>query len=588
MGSLFGGDAPSVPKPVDIFAKGKKGGPSVVQKQLTGTTGYYGQALPAFLGLQGQYTPQFMEQAFGFGGQALTGLQALQQTAGAGAAQSMANLRAQELGLMTGQAGTTRGLMEALSPEQAAAVAQANRTAMQAQGLESDLMGRAGGMMGQYGSQVGQYGTTLGDISGYAGPTISSAQAQERTGGTLGGINPYAGPTISEAQAQELAGGTLGGISPYVGETISGANADVARATQMAQEAFERRGALSPEEQRAAQQQAREAGQAAGRLGGNAAIAAEIQNREAAKAARRGEAAQLGQQAFQQQLGAAGQRLASEQALYGQRGANVERDIALQQARFGQGLGALQQRLATQQARYGQLGAETERSIALQQARFGQDIAGREQQLAAQQARYAQLGSEQERELARRQNLFQQGITGGAQRAQERQLGFAQLMDIENQRGRLREEAAQAGQRSYGMAGGFYTQPGLGLLSATPASYGAGTSLAGTALGLGQTLGPELDYNLPLNLARERAGALDQANLAQYQADMQARQSRAGMIGNLVGLAAIPFTGGLSAGLGLTGLAGGAAGATGLSGLGLSAGMGLSNMFGGIPRATPV
>ena len=528
MGSLFGGSAPSIPQPTDIFKVNKKTGQNLAGKQLQGVTGYYGQALPAFLGMQGQYTPQFMEQAFGFGGQALTGLQALQQTAGAGAAQSMADLRAQELGLMTGQAGTTRGLMEALSPEQAAAVSQAAQQAQQAQGLESDFMGRAGGIMGQYGSQVGQYGTTLGNISGYAGPTIS------------------------EAQAQELAGGTLGGISPYVGETISGANADVARATQMAQEAFERRGALSPEEQRAAQQQAREAGQAAGRLGGNAAIAAEIQNREAAKAARRGEAAQLGQQAFGQQLDAARQRLASEQSLYEQRASDVARNIGLQQARFGQGLDALRQRLDTQQARY------------------------------------TQLGSEQERELARRQNLFQQGITGGAQRAQERQLGFGQLMDIESQRGRLREEAAQAGQRSYGLAGGFYTQPGLGLLSATPASYGAGTSLAGTALGLGQSLGPELDYNLPLNLARERASALDARNKAQYEADMQARQSRAGMIGNLVGLAAIPFTGGLSAGLGLTGLAGGAAGATGLSGLGLSAGMGLSNMFGGIPRATPV
>ena len=475
MGSLFKGRAPKVPKPTDIFAKGKKGGPSVIQRQLNQLPQYYEQALPKFLGLESQYAPQFVEQAFGIGGKALTGLQALQQTAGAGAAQSIADLRAQELGLMTGQAGTTRGLMEALSPEQAAAVSQAAQQAQQAQGLESDFMGRAGGMMSQYGSQVGQYGTTLGDISGYAGTTIS------------------------DAQAQELLGGTLGGISPYVGETISGANADVARATQMAQEAFERRGALSPEEQRAAQQQAREAGQAAGRIGGNAAIAAEIQNREAAKAARRGEAAQLGQQAFQQQLGAAGQRLASEQALYGQRGANVERDIALQQARFGQGLGALQQRLATQQARY------------------------------------SQLGSEQERELARRQNLFQQGITGGAQRAAERQLGFAQLMDIENQRGRLREEAAQAGQRSYGLAGGFYTQPGLGLLSATPASYGAGTSMAGMGLNLGQTLGPQLDYNLPLGLALNRAGALDAAGLAQFQADAQAKAARDKMIGDIIG-----------------------------------------------------
>ena len=69
---------------------------------------------------------------------------------------------------------------------------------------------------------------------------------------------------------------------------------------------------------------------------------------------------------------------------------------------------------------------------------------------------------------------------------------------------------------------------------------------------------------------------------------MQARSSGLGTLGSLLSVAAIPFTGGLSAGLGLTGLAGGAAGATGLSGLGLSAGIGLSNLFGGVPRATPV
>jgi hypothetical protein len=76
--------------------------------------------------------------------------------------------------------------------------------------------------------------------------------------------------------------------------------------------------------------------------------------------------------------------------------------------------------------------------------------------------------------------------------------------------------------------------------------------------------------------------------MAQYEADQKAKAAKMGTIGSLVGLAAIPFTGGLSAGLGLTGLAGGAAGASGMSGLGLSAGMGLANMFGGIPRATPV
>lgn len=320
--------------PLAIKAKGKNKGLSLSTKQAESLFGnYYPTVFPQVLGLQEQYSPQFLDQAFDQGGQALGGLMGLQKTAGAGAAQSMADLRQEELSSMLGQAPLTRGLMQALSPEQAAAV---------------------------------------------------------------------------QASSQE---------------------AERARASSLG---------VTPQEQRGYQQAAREAAQASGRLGGNAAIASEVMGRE---------------------------------------------------------------------------------------------------------------------------NVMRQ----------------------------KREDAAQAEQRSYSMAGGFYSQPGLGLLSATPASYQAGTSLAGTSLGLGQELSPTIDYNLPLNLARERASAIDARNMAQYQADMEAKKSRNKMIGSLVGLVAAPFTGGLSAGLGLSGLAGGAAGATGLSGLGLSAGMGLSNMFGGgLPRATPV
>lgn len=326
MGSILKGKAPKIPMPIDPLglATGQA-------ESLFGN--YYPSVFPQVLGLQEKYAPQFIDQAFGLGGQSLGGLLGLQREAGTASAQSIADLRAQELGSMTGQAPLTRGLMEALSPEQAAAV---------------------------------------------------------------------------QASAQE---------------------AERSRAASMG---------VTPQEQRMYQQTAREAAQASGRLGGNAAIASEIMGRE--------------------------------------------------------------------------------------------DV------------------------LARK-----------------------------------REEAAQARQRSYAMAGGFYSQPGLGMLGSTPASYQAGTSLAGSALGLGQTLAPDIDYNLPLNLARERASSLNARNMAQYQADMQAKAERNKMIGSLIGMAAAPFTGGLSAGLGLTGMAGGAAGASGLSGLGLSAGMGLSNMFGGgIPRASIV
>jgi len=477
-----GKGAGKAPAPVDIFQNATKGvnkGTNLAGRTSTGLLDYYGQNVPGFVALQDRLGPELMGQMFsqtgeflgGVGGQ--PGFNALQLSSGQQASKTIGQLREEELRQMTGQTGLTRGLMESLSPEQAAAVAQASRTAGQAQGLESDFMGRASGMMDQYGSKVGQYGTTLGDISGYAGTTIS------------------------DAQAQELLGGTLGGINPYVGETISGANADVSRATQMAQEAFQRRETLSPEEQRMAQQQAREAGAASGRLGGNAAIAAEIQNREAAKALRRGEAATLGQQAFGQQLGAAGQRLASEQALYNQRGANVERDVSLQQARFGQGLGALQQRLATQQARYGQ------------------------------------LGSEQDRELSRRKDMFSQSIAGGSQQLAERQLGFGQMFDIEQQRGKLRDEAAQAGARSFDMSKSFYTDPGLAALQNASLSYTAGSKNLSAAMIGGPESSGSFDYNMPLNMAMSQAGAQNESNMANYQIESANAQAKAKMYADI-------------------------------------------------------
>jgi hypothetical protein len=245
--------------PTDIWKKTGKNKTTLPQKQLAGVTGYYGQALPAFLGMNAQYTPQFMQQGFEFGGQGVTGFEALQRQAAGGAAQTMADLRAQELGTMGGQAGLTRGLMEALSPEQAAQVANMQNLASQAAGAEGAYAGRMGEALGVY------------------------------------GIRPQT-------------------FNP----TIQAAEQDAAMANQMAQEAYARRGTLSAQEQRLAQQTAREAAQSAGRLGGNAAIAAEIQNREAALAGRRAQASQAGQQAFDQRQNLANLRFQEQQALFNQ------------------------------------------------------------------------------------------------------------------------------------------------------------------------------------------------------------------------------------------------------------------------------
>jgi hypothetical protein len=163
-----------------------------------------------------------------------------------------------------------------------------------------------------------------------------------------------------------------------------------------------------------------------------------------------------------------------------------------------------------------------------------------------------------------------------------------EVLGRENVLAAKRAEAERARSTAYSAAGQFYTAPGLAALGTTPESYRLGQSALSAALTGGPATTGQFDYNMPIGLGQQRAGALDAYNQAKYQADMAKYQSGLGMAGKVIGLAAAPFTGGLSAGLGLTGLAGGAAGATGFSGLGLSAGMGLSSLFGGIPKATPV
>jgi hypothetical protein len=291
---IFGGGGSGIPAPVDplkVATSGKNKGTSLAGRQAASLFGnYYPSVFPQVLGLQEQYTPQFLEQAFGAGGQAYGGFAALRDTAAAREAEAMARLRAGELGTMTGQTGLTRGLMEALSPEQAAAVR-------------------------------------------------ASAQEAER-----------------------------------------------ARVAAMG---------VTPQERRSYEQQAREGFQAAGRLGGNAAIVEEAMGRE--------------------------------------------------------------------------------------------DV------------------------LARK-----------------------------------RAEAAQARQQSYGLAGSFYTQPGLQALHRTPAAYQAGTQMAGLGMEYGQTLGPQIDYNMPLNFAQQRASALDAYNMAKFQADQQRQAQTFGLIKNIGAAVAAPFTGGAS------------------------------------------
>jgi hypothetical protein len=177
-GDAAGGSAPA---PVDIFKENKKAGTNLAGRQATGLLDYYGQNIPGFLALQDRFGPQLMGQMFGQTGQFLGGVngqpgfQGLQLSTSQQAGKTLEQLRAEELGQMTGQAGMTRGLMQALSPEQAAAV--------QASAQEAER------------ARASAQGVTPEERRGYEQQAREAFQASGRLGGNLG--------IVSEAMGRE-------------------------------------------------------------------------------------------------------------------------------------------------------------------------------------------------------------------------------------------------------------------------------------------------------------------------------------------------------------------------------------------------
>lgn len=99
----------------------------------------------------------------------------------------------------------------------------------------------------------------------------------------------------------------------------------------------------------------------------------------------------------------------------------------------------------------------------------------------------------------------------------------SEVMGREDMLARKRAEAAQAGQNAYNVAQGFYTQPGLGLLSAAPLSYQQGQNFIQTGLGAIGAGTPQLfDTSVGLNL-----GAAQRSNqLAAASANAQAKAAQ--------------------------------------------------------------
>lgn len=109
----------------------------------------------------------------------------------------------------------------------------------------------------------------------------------------------------------------------------------------------------------------------------------------------------------------------------------------------------------------------------------------------------------------------------------------AEIMGREATMAQKRREAENARTRSYAMAGEFYTNPGLRLLSSAPQSYAAGTGLLSTSLQAGPATSGQFDYNAPIGFAQQMANSQNQANMAQYSVDAQGRANDAAMYSQL-------------------------------------------------------
>lgn len=214
----------------------------------------------------------------------------------------------------------------------------------------------------------------------------------------------------------------------------------------------------------------------------------------------------------------------------GQQGLFGLSNLAAQQA--GMGLGE------ARGAELGQMTGQTGLARGLMQA------------LSPEQAGIVQqFGDEAQRSLAASQRIspeeqraYQQTAREGASAAGR--LGgnaaiASEIMGREDMFARKRAEAAQAGQNVYNAAQGFYTQPGLSLLSAAPLAYQQGQQFINTGLGAIGAGTPQLfDTSVGLNL-----GAAQRSNqLAAAAANAQAKAAQnAGMMGALGSIGGAAF-----------------------------------------------
>jgi hypothetical protein len=130
-------------------------------KDIGGLLTAFQQSMPGILSFEQQYRPEFQGQNLADVSQFGLGMLGLSPQFTQGAAEQLGAARGSELGQMTSQAGLTRGLMEGLSPEQAAQVASMQDLASQAAGAEGAYAGRMGEALGMYGIRPQEFTPTI-------------------------------------------------------------------------------------------------------------------------------------------------------------------------------------------------------------------------------------------------------------------------------------------------------------------------------------------------------------------------------------------------------------------------------------------
>jgi hypothetical protein len=228
-----------------------------IQKYVSGMS----SALPEIFSQEQQFRPQFQGlnlgdiQSFlsGAGGQ--QGIFGLSREASQQAGMGLGEARAAELGQMTGQAGLTRGLMQALSPEQAAVVqgfgdeaqrayAASQRISPQEQRGYQQSAREAASAAGRLGGNAAIASEVMGREDVFARKRAEAAQARQNAYNvaqgfyTQPGLSLLGSTPMSYQAGQNQLGlglGAIGAGTPQLFDTSVGLNLGAAqRANQVA------------------------------------------------------------------------------------------------------------------------------------------------------------------------------------------------------------------------------------------------------------------------------------------------------------------------------------------------------------------